>query len=388
VCSQEESILHVDMDAFYASVEQQRDPSLRGRPVAVGGTGSRGVVAAASYEARRYGVTSATPIVQARRLCPDLIVVAPDFDRYQEVSRQIRAIFHGYTPLVEPLSLDEAFLDVGGSVRLFGPPAEIGAAIRAEIRSTTDLPSSVGVAANKFLAKLCSGKAKPDGVLHLRREDAQDYLRPLPVSDLWGAGPKTVERLESYGFRRIGQIADADERTLERIAGSALGRQLHRLARGEDDRPVVASEPAKSISAEETFPEDIDDPEVLRGEILRLSDRVGRRLRRGNVAGRTITLKVRFGNFQTVTRSTTLDLPTDRTHDLVTHVSALLDGLRLERARVRLIGVGVSNLVEGAAARQLELGADVRWEDAEKTMDRLVERFGGDAVTYGRLLDP
>jgi DNA polymerase IV len=384
--SMTEPILHVDMDAFYASVEQRDDPSLRGRPVVVGGAGSRGVVAAASYEARRYGISSAMPVVRARRLCPDVVVVAPDFDRYRAVSSELREIFLSYTPLVEPLALDEAFLDVGGSVRLFGQPPEIAAAIRRDVRERTGLAASVGIAPNKFLAKLCSGKAKPDGVLHLRRDDVATFLRPLPVADLWGAGPKTVERLERYGFRTIGDVADADARTLERIVGDALGRQLHRLARGEDDRRVVVAEPAKSVSAEETFPVDVDDPDTLRKEVLRLCERVGRRLRATGVAGRTITLKVRFASFQTVTRSTTLDLPTDRTHDLVTHATALLDGLRLERARVRLLGVGVSNLDPGTAARQLELGADLRWEDAERTVDRLVERFGRGAVRYGRLI--
>jgi DNA polymerase IV len=382
-----EPILHVDMDAFYASVEQRDDPALRDRPVVVGGAGSRGVVAAASYEARRYGIQSAMPVVRARRLCPGIVVVAPDFDRYRRVSREVRDILLSYTPLVEPLALDEAFLDVGGSVRLFGTPLRIAESIREEVRVTVGLTCSVGVAATKFLAKLCSTKAKPDGLLHLAEQETDRFLRPLPVSDLWGAGPKTVERLEQYGFKTVGQVADADVRTLERVVGGAAGRALHRLARGEDDRRVVPHEPAKSVSAEETFTEDVDDPDVLRREVLALCDRVGRRLRASGLAGRTIALKVRFSSFQTVTRSVTLDLPTDRTHDLVTHASTLLEALRLERARVRLLGVGVSNLTEGTGARQLELAADVRWEDAETTMDELAERYGRDAVTYATLLD-
>lgn len=383
----DEPILHVDMDAFYASVEQHDDPSLEGRPVVVGGQGGRGVVAAASYEARRFGIHSAMPMVRARRLCADLVVVPPDFDRYTQVSRQVREVFTDYTPLVEPLSLDEAFLDVSGSVRLFGPPPEIGRRIRVDVRERTGLSCSVGVAPNKYLAKLCSGKAKPDGLLHLRQAEVESFLRPLPVSDLWGAGPKTVERLHRYGFRTIGQIADSDSRTLERIVGEATGRQLYRLARGEDSRRVVPHEPAKSLSAEETFDRDIDDPDELQRELLRLGEKVGRRLRNAGLAGRTVTLKVRFSSFRTVTRSSTLELPTDRTHDLVEIAGELLDGLRLERARVRLLGVGVSNLTEGSAARQLELDADRRWEDAERTADRLEERFGGPVVTYGALLD-
>jgi len=382
-----EVTLHADMDAFYASVEQRDDPSLRGRPVVVGGPGARGVVAAASYESRQFGIHSAMPMVRARRLCPGLVVVGGNFARYTEVSQQVMAIFEDVTPLVEPLSLDEAFLDVSGAVRLFGSPVQIGQLIRDRVREELDLPVSVGIAPNKFLAKLCSGKAKPDGLLHLRADEVHDFLRPLPVGDLWGAGPKTVERLHRYGFKTVGQLADVDRRTLERVVGAANGAHLHRLARGEDSRTVVPHESAKSVSAEETFQDDLDDAVVIEREILALAERVGRRLRRSSLAGRTITLKVRFHTFETITRSTTLDLPTDRTHDLVVTATALFRALRLERARVRLLGVGVSNLSEGDAARQLLLGGDARWEDAERAADRASDRFGGRAVTYASLLD-
>ncbi|MGH3440710.1 MAG: DNA polymerase IV [Nitriliruptorales bacterium] len=382
-----EPFLHVDMDAFYASVEQRDAPELLGRPVVVGGSGNRGVVAAASYEARRFGVFSAMPMVRARRLCPELVVVSPDFSKYREISAEIRDVLLSYTPNVEPLSLDEAFLDVSGAERLFGSPVEIARRLREDIRERTDLPSSVGVAPSKFLAKLCSTKAKPDGLLHLRREEVESFLWPLPVSDLWGAGPKTVERLRRYGFRTIGQVAASDARTIERICGEALGHQLHSLACGLDERSVIPHAPAKSVSAEETFEHDVDDLEVLKLELLRLCEKVGRRLRNVGVSGRTITLKVRFASFETVTRSVTLDLPTDRTHDLVGHAGTLLDGLRLERARVRLLGVGVSNLLDGVAARQLALDADPRWEDAERTADALRARFGPAALTYGALLE-
>ncbi|MFN2557694.1 MAG: DNA polymerase IV [Nitriliruptorales bacterium] len=382
----QEPILHVDMDAFYASVEQRDDPSLRGRPVAVGGHGNRGVVAAASYEARHFGIHSAMPMVRARRLCPDLVIVPPDFGKYQAVSDVVRQVLLSYTPLVEFLALDEAFLNVSGSVRLFGQPPQIATRLRTEVRRETDLTCSVGVAPNKFLAKLCSMKAKPDGLLHLPHTRVETFLRPLVVSDLWGAGLKTVERLERYGFRTIGQVADSDARTLERVLGGKLGAQLHRLARGEDDRPVTPHEPAKSVSAEETFDHDIDDPEQLHRELLRLCERVGHRLRSSRLAGRTIVLKVRFASFETVTRSITLKMHTDRTHDLVTLAGGLLDGLRLERARVRLLGVGVSSLAGGASARQLALYGDSRWENAERTADGLRARFGPKAVTYGSLL--
>jgi DNA polymerase IV len=396
-----EPILHVDMDAFYASVEQRDDPSLRGRPVVVGAAGGRGVVAAASYEARRFGIHSAMPMVRARRLCADLVIVPGRSARYQEVSRQVMDILVGFTPLVEPLSLDEAFLDVAGSVQLFGAPPTIGERIRAEVRSRVDLPCSVGVGPTKSVAKLLSARAKPDGLLHWPAGEVVDRLRPLPVSDLWGAGPKTVERLTSYGLRTVGQLADTDLLTLQRVVGDALGFQLHALARGDDPRRVTPSEPARSLSAEETFDEDVDDPEVLRRVVLRLAEKVGRRLRRGELAGRTVTLKVRFASFETVTRSATLSTATDRTHDLVVVATGLLDGLRLERVRVRLLGVGVSNLGDGDGARQLSLDAqaeeagiptaglsDPRWEDVERVADRAAERFGGQGgISYAALLD-
>jgi len=400
----DEPILHVDMDAFFASVEQRDDPALRGRPVVVGGAGGRGVVAAASYEARRFGVRSAMPMVRARRLCPDLVVVSPHFDAYRDVSREVMAILRDYTPLVEPLSLDEAFLDVAGAVRLFGPPEEIARRIRVDVRERLDLPCSVGIAPTKSVAKLLSAKAKPDGLLHWRVSEVVQRLRPLPVAELWGAGPKTVERLTTYGFTTVGQLADADLRTLQRVVGDVVGTNLHRLARGEDPRSVTPVSPTKSVSAEQTYDEDVDDPDVLRRHLLRLCEKVGRRLRTAGLAGRTITLKVRFGSFETVTRSSTLPTPTDRTHDLVSVAGGLLDGLRLERARVRLLGVGVSNLGDGDGARQLSLDAptelfpvddtdaqpgwgDRRWEDVERVADSVAERFRGIGVSYAALLD-
>jgi DNA polymerase-4 len=392
-----EPILHVDMDAFYASVEQRDDPSLRGRPVVVGAAGGRGVVAAASYESRRFGIHSAMPMVRARRLCPDLVIVPSRFDRYREVSRAVMAILERTTPLVEPLSLDEAFLDVGGSVRLLGDPPTIGTWIRRTVREELDLPCSVGVGPTKSVAKLLSARAKPDGMLHWRADEVVDNLRPLPVSDLWGAGPKTVERLTSFGFRTVGQLADADLRTLQRVVGEATGTQLHRLARGEDARRVTTSEPARSVSASRTFDEDIDDPDLLRRHVLSLSEKVGRRLRAAGLAGRTVTLTVRFASFETITRSRTLGAPTDRTHDLVEVATGLLDALRLERVRVRLLGVGVSNLGDDTGAHQLALvaaddelrlgTADDRWHDVDDVVDRVAARFEGVEVSFAALLD-
>lgn len=382
-----EPILHVDMDAFYASVEVRRDPSLMGRPVLVGGRGGRGVVASASYEARRFGVTSAMPMARARRLCPDAVVIAPDFAAYQEASAALRQILESVTPLVEPLALDEAFLDVGGSVRLFGPPPAIGARLRERIRDELALPASVGVAPNKYLAKLCSGKAKPDGLLHLRAEHVRAFLDRLPVHDLWGVGERTAARLDRFGLRTVADIGAVGEATLARIIGKAAAAQLSELARGEDRRTVVPHAPAKGMSAEETFDRDVDEPAVLRRELLRLSETVAQRLRRGEVAGRTVTLKLRYASFQTVTRSRTLDVPTDQATELHREAAALLDALRLERVRVRLVGVGVTNLVPVGAARQLRLLADDRWALLERAADRARARFGDQAVTRGALLE-
>ncbi|CAN5290491.1 DNA polymerase IV [soil metagenome] len=383
----DEPILHVDMDAYYASVEVRQRPELAGRPVLVGGTGGRGVVASASYEARALGIRSAMPMARALRLCPSAVVVAPNFALYTEISGQLRGIFEEVTPLVEPLSLDEAFLDVRGSVRLFGPPQVIGAHLREAIAQRLALPASVGVASNKFLAKLCSGKAKPDGLLHLRRAEVADYLAPLPVRDLWGVGEKTAERLERFGIRTAGDLQQIPADTLRRLVGEAAAAQLAQLARGEDRRTVVPLQAAKGISNEETFDSDVDDPAVLRREALRLSEKVARRLRKSGTAGRTVTLKLRYANFQTVTRSRTLPQPIDDATRLYATVGELLDALRLERVRVRLIGVGMTNLVPGDSARQLSLTADDRWQQVERAADAARDRFGEGLVTRGSLLE-
>lgn len=382
----DEPILHVDMDAFYASVEVRRRPELAGRPLLVGGTGGRGVVASASYEARARGIHSAMPMARALRMCPDAVVVGPDFALYGEVSAQIMAIFESVTPLVEPLSLDEAFLDVSGSVRLFGAPEEIGHEIRRRIRYELHLPASVGVAPNKFLAKLCSDKAKPDGLLHLHRADVAAYLAPLGVRDLWGVGAKTAERLDRFGIRTVGDLQQIPRDTLRRLVGEAGAAQLATLARGEDARTVTPHQGAKGISNEETFESDVDDPAVLRRELLRLSERVARRLRKAGLAGRTVTLKLRYASFQTVTRSRTLPHAIDDATRLYATACELLDGLRLQRVRVRLVGVGVTNLGPGDAARQLSLTADDRWQQVERAADAARDRFGEGLVTRGSLL--
>jgi DNA polymerase-4 len=375
------------MDAFYAAVEIRRDPALAGRPVLVGGTGGRGVVASASYEARAYGVHSAMPMARALRLCPDAVLVSPDFAAYQQVSGRLRELFLAVTPLVEPLALDEAFLDVGGSVRLFGPPERIGGLLRRRIAGELGLPASVGVAPNKFLAKLCSGKAKPDGLLHLRAGEVDRFLEPLGIRDLWGVGEQTAARLRRFGITTIADIRATPTPTLSRLVGHAAAGQLAQLARGQDPRPVIPHEPAKSVSAEETFDRDVDDPAVLRRELLRLAEKIGRRLRRGGLAGRTVTLKLRYANFSTVTRARTCPAPTDQATVLYAIAGDLLDALRLERVRVRLIGIGVTNLTTVNASRQLDLFADDRWGRLERAADGARRRFGEAAVTRGALLD-
>ena len=395
-----EPILHVDMDAFYASVEQHDDPTLVGRPVAVGSPTGRGVVAAASYEARAFGVRSAMPMVRARRLCPDLVVVRPRFERYHEVSDGLMRILRDVTPLVEPLSLDEAFLDVAGAVRIFGEPPAIAARVRERVREELGLPCSVGVGPTKSVAKLLSGLAKPDGLLHWRAEEVVARLRPLPVSSLWGSGPRTTERLVEHGIRTVGDVADTDVRLLRRLVGDALGGQLHALARGEDPRRVEPEHEARSVSAETTFDTDVDDPVTLERRLQRLATGVARRLRAQGLAARTVTVKVRSAEHRDVTRSRTLPRPSDRTHELVVVGRELLRELRLGRTRVRLIGFRLSGLGAPDAVAQLSLLDDAgtaaagegqvpgeRWQAIDRAADAIAARYGRPAVSFASLLD-
>ncbi|HSJ44949.1 MAG TPA: DNA polymerase IV [Euzebyales bacterium] len=382
----QEPILHVDMDAFYAAVEARDDPRLRGRPLMVGGTGARGVVASASYEARRYGVTSAMPVSQALRRCPSAVVIAPRFDVYREVSAALGEIFRSVTPLVEPLALDEAFLDVGGSVRLLGTPVEIAVLLRARIADELGLPASVGVAPNKFLAKLCSRTAKPDGLLHLPAADVTGFLADLPVTELWGVGDRTAQRLASSGIRRVGDLRAVDERTLARLVGRAAAANLRALAHGIDRRAVHSDVEPKGLSAEETFATDLVRPDDLQRALLDLCERVARRLRDADVRARTVTLKVRDAVFVTRTRSRTLDVPTAEAGQLYPVATALLMTAWSPGQRVRLLGVGATGLVGGGAGVQLDMFQSSRWEDAERVADRVRAQFGDAALTRGALL--
>lgn len=374
------------MDAFYAAVEMRDDPRLRGRPVLVGGAGGRGVVASASYQARTFGVGSAMPMAEALRRCPGAAVVAPRFDVYAAVSRELQNIMRATTPLVEPLALDEAFLDVGGSVRLLGPPEEIAAGLRRRIATELHLPSSVGVASNKFLAKLCSKKAKPDGLLHLPADRADQFLAALAVGELWGVGEQTAARLEGAGIRWVRDVRAVDETTLARLVGTAAAHKLRALAHGQDARTVQPHVDAKGLSAEQTFAQDL----TLRGQVARvllaLSERVGQRLRRSDVRARTVTLKLRHASFQTVTRSLTLPVPTNQATELYRVVTDLLDQVWAEPTPVRLLGVGASRLVAEGQGVQMDMLGATRWEAAERVADEVRAQFGDIALMRGALL--
>ena len=380
-------ILHVDMDAFYASVEVRRQPELAGRPVIVGGPGGRSVVSSASYEARRFGVRSAMPGVVARRLCPQAVFLPPDFAAYGSASRAIMAIFHDITPLVEPVSLDEAFLDVSGSVKLFGRPAAIATRIRERVAAQEGLPCSVGVAPTKFVAKLASTRAKPDGLLVVPRDLVLDFLHPLPVGALWGVGERTAEVLERLGLKTVRDLAHAPAGLLRGAVGEAATAHLHALAWGRDPRQVSPEQVEKSIGSETTFDVDVADPAVIRRTLLELANRAAARVREAGLVGRTVALKVRLSDFRTVSRSRTLHTPTDVAHEVFGVAWSLFEALR-PGDRIRLLGVRLEGLAAAdGAPRQLELGAPARgWREAEQAADAAVARFGRAAVRPASLL--
>jgi DNA polymerase IV len=382
------AILHVDMDAFYASVELVDRPHLRGLPVVVGGGGSRGVVLSATYEARAFGVHSAMPMTRARRLCPQAVVVEPDHARYAEVSRGVMEIFRSVTPLVEPLSLDEAFLDVAGAVRRLGRPSVIAGMVRDRVADEQQITCSVGVAATKFVAKLASGRAKPDGMLVVPRDETVPFLHGLPVGALWGVGERTEEALNRLGLRTVSDLAHTPLDTLKRALGDATGAHLHELSWGRDPRRVVAEQAEKSIGAEETFPRDVDDPDAVLREVLRLSERVAARLRAQDTVGRTVVLKVRFADFTTITRSRTLGEPTDVARTVYATARELFLRLGLDRARLRLVGVRVEGLAPATEGHR-QLALDERpqgWREAERAVDRASARFGAGVVRPAALV--
>ena len=383
------TILHVDMDAFYASASLLDRPELHGRPVIIGGEGGRSVVLSATYEARAFGVTSAMPMARARRLCPQAVVVAPDHRRYARISAAVMATFGSVTEYVEPLSLDEAFLDVAPAQRRLGSPALIAAALRDTIADEQGVTCSVGVAPTKFVAKLASALAKPDGLLVVPMADVVPFLHGLPVGALWGVGDRTEETLHRLGLRTVADIAHTPLDTLRRALGPGLGSHLHELSWGRDDRGVIPERAEKSIGSDETFAVDIDDPELIHRELLKLSDRTAARVRAAGMAGRTVTIRVRFADFTTISRSRTLQGPTDVSRDIFDTAKALYDALGLQRARIRLVGVRVEGLVPRAQApiQGLLDEPEHGWRDADRAVDRASARFGAGAVRPARLLE-
>ena len=394
------------MDAFYASVEQRRHPELRGKPVIVGGEGPRGVVAAASYEARVYGIRSAMASTQARRLCPEAIFVSGDHAHYAEVSQSVMAIFTSYTPLVEPISLDEAFLDVSGALRVHGTPVDIAQLIRDDVYRIEQLTCSVGVAPNKFLAKLATEEAKPRpstagpipglGVKVVEPDRIQAFLDPLPIRAVWGVGPKTADRLDRLGVATVLDLRRLSVEVLVRSLGKVQGRHLYELARGIDARVVEPNLGAKSISHEETFSVDLFNPQRIASEIVRMGDAVGKRLRASDLRGRTVQLKVRFGDFTTITRSITINPGTDSGTVIAREANTLMGRIDPSPG-IRLLGVGVSSFAARGEGQQLSFDDlatsdqtrdDSDWREAESAIDEIREKFGtaaiGPASTLGR----
>ena len=387
--------LHVDMDAFYAAVEMRRRPELRGQPVVVGGTGNRGVVAAASYEARFFGIHSAMPSVRARRLCPHAVFLPGDHAYYADVSERVMAILRNVTPLVEPLSLDEAFLDVRGAVRLLGPE-DIASQIRAEVLACEQLTCSVGVASSKSLAKLATERAKPrvgpsgpvygTGVHTVAAGSELEFLQPHPVTALFGVGPATGRRLARLGVESVGDLASLPESTVVGALGAAVGCRLHRLANGIDDRGVVVNRAARSIGHEETFARDLRTEAELGAQALRLADTVARRLQASRLQARTITVKLRFGDFKTITRSATQPNPLDSSRAIAQVARGLLEEID-PAPGVRLLGVSGSGLVE-LSSRQLSLDDDHHRDRADRVVDKIRDRFGESAIGPAGRMSP
>jgi len=379
------TILHVDMDAFFASVAERDNPELKGKAVVIG-MGARGVVSAANYEARKFGIHSAMPVGRARRLAPHAIFLPVDMARYQEVSQHVMEIFHTFTPWVEPISLDEAFLDVTGSQKLLGSGREIAVAIRKKVEEQEGITCSVGIAPSKFIAKLASANCKPNGMLEITSDRILTFLHPLPIQAMWGVGPKTAEVLERLGLRTIEDIAKLPRATLIRALGEANGASLYELAWGRDYRDVTPEEPDRSISAAETFAQDLDNPEEILTEFLRLTERATARLRDRDLFAKTISIKVRFADFSTINRSKTLPLPIDSTHDVYEVVKGLYQALRIERARLRLVGVSLENLSQGAPHQMMLGEREVGWRQAEGAIDQARARFGKGSVRPARLI--
>jgi DNA polymerase-4 len=373
--------MHVDMDAFYASVEVRYRPELRGRPVIVGGF-PRGVVLSATYEAKALGVRSGMSSPQARRLAPRATFVEPNFDRYSDVSRAIGTIFRSVTSVVEAASIDEAFLDVTGSTAMFGPPTQIGEHLRAVVADEQQITCSVGIGPTKFVAKMASRAAKPDGLLAVAPEEVEAFLHPMPVEAMWGVGAPTAEKLHRLGLETVGDLARTPRGALRRALGPHAGAGLIELAWGRDPRRVVPQVPERSVGSQQTFAADSTDQKVIRRELLRMADRTASRMRKQQVLGRTVSISVRFADFTEVNRSTTVSSPTDVTEEIYTAALGLYDRLDLDRARVRRVGVRVEQLVDASRAhRQPQLtDPEFGWREADQAVDNAVRKFGSGAV--------
>lgn len=387
--SQSRRIIHLDMDAFYASVEVLDDPSLKGRPVIVGGDFRRGVVSAASYEARAFGVHSAQPIATARRLCPQGVFLPVRMARYQEISRNIFSLFRLFTPLVEPLSIDEAFLDITASTRLFGPPEAMARKIKALVRENTGLSLSAGVAPNKFLAKIASDLHKPDGLTVVPPEGIRAFLDPLPIGRLWGVGEATRKALGQFNVNTIGDLGRLPLSLLEKKFGEH-GRRLYELARGMDDREVLTNHEIKSVGQEETFDADLLELDVLKKALLSLAQRVTRRMRRSGFAGRTITLKVKYHDFRQITRSLTLPETTDDGRTVYRQVCGLLSKTEAGRRPIRLLGISVSHPDPPFQSQQLSIFDSEERPASDnhlnRALDVIQEKFGSQAVRPAALI--
>jgi DNA polymerase-4 len=381
------TILHVDMDAFYASVAEKDNPKLKGKAVVVG-AGRRGVVSAANYEARKFGIRAAMPVYKAKALAPHAIFISPDMARYEEVSRSVMSIFHDITPLVEPISLDEAFLDVTGSRRLLGDGQTIAKLIRARVEQKEGITCSVGIAHNKFIAKIASNQCKPNGLLEIDPEKVLEFLHPLAAKEIWGVGPKTNEQLAKMGLQTVGDIANTPRSTLIRVLGQASGGSLYELAWGRDYRDVEIEHIEKSISSSETFDQDLDSQEEILKEFLRLTERSVERMREKGFAAGTISIKVRFTDFKTISRSKTVDLPITGTQEIFEVVKNLYLSLNLENVLIRLVGVSLDSLVEDEEINQMVLGQRTSgWQQADKAVDRIKNKFGSASLRPARLVE-
>ena len=383
-------IIHLDMDAFYPSVEVLDNPELRGKPVIVGGSRERGVVSSASYEARKFGVHSAQPMATAMQLCPKGIVMPVRMARYQEVSQQVFEIFHIFTPLVEPLSIDEAFLDVTGSARLFGSPVEIAKKIKQQIVERTGLTISAGVAPSKFVAKVASDMDKPDGLTVVARDKVRQFLDPLPIKKMWGAGKVTQKALARLSIHTFKDLRQASVEVLEKKLGKQ-GIHMHRLALGIDERDVVTLHDIKSIGHEDTYSKDILDLEPAKRELLSLANRVARRMRRKGLEGKTISLKVKYSDFKLITRSVTLHHYTNDSAEIYSNVCSLLEKTAVGKRPVRLLGISLSNFTDSDAGRQLSLfsqgKSNKKRKELNKTADSILDKFGNRGIRPGSLIE-